>query len=211
MHRQHILTLFAALAGMMLLSCGQSLKPASAPDPTLIPTLDSNSIGTFVAGTANAASTQTQIAAMAGFTPVFTPTPFATIYMSNTPAPTDTNMPATLTTTVASGDLVAFDDIYAAGIEWMDHLKTCTPYKQSYIHPFLNVEQINTIVGRDGNVCVMVMQNVNFTIDCRLDEVGIQAFTRDELYEQARSRTLSFDSSDPTTEITNAQCKTALK
>ncbi len=106
----------------------------------------------------------------------------------------------------AAPEVVKFTDMYEAGIAWMDHLKTCEPYAQSFTHPFLQVEQVNTIKGMDGDACVMSMQTTGkFTIDCKLNAEGIQALTSDVLYEQTKSKTMSID--DASTTILNSQCQ----
>ncbi|MBN2006528.1 MAG: DUF333 domain-containing protein [Anaerolineae bacterium] len=100
-----------------------------------------------------------------------------------------------------------FDDMYAAGIDWMDHLKTCTPYEQSYMNPILQVKQVNIIKGHDGEACVMSRETEGqFWIKCRLNEDGIKVLTRDELYEQMKAKTASGDTSEASTEIYNSQC-----
>ncbi len=76
-----------------------------------------------------------------------------------------------------------FTDPGKAGIAWMDHLKTCTPYSQTYQSPYLKVPQINTISGKDGDYCLMTMETSEYAIlTCRLDAGGIKAMTSEELY-----------------------------
>lgn len=75
---------FLITAAAIALAC----MPTLAPAPTPIPTFDPNSIGTFIAATANAASTQTGLFTTPSATPTFTPTPTKT--PSDTPTPTPT-------------------------------------------------------------------------------------------------------------------------
>jgi dipeptidyl aminopeptidase/acylaminoacyl peptidase len=60
---------------------------------TPVPTFDPNSIGTFIAETANAASTQTQIFITPSSTPTLTPTSTPTAIFTATPTATDTAAP----------------------------------------------------------------------------------------------------------------------
>ena len=76
--------IFLFIAAAIMLAC----MPTLAPAPTPFPTFDPNSLGTFIAGTANAALTQTALFITPSATPTFTPTPTKT--PSDTPTPTAT-------------------------------------------------------------------------------------------------------------------------
>jgi hypothetical protein len=97
--QKHILFLVTAAA--IVLAC----MPTLAPAPTPIPTFDPNSLGTFIAETANAAASQTQVFITPSATSTFTPTPTKT--PSDTPTPTQTFIyvisTKTTTPTVATG------------------------------------------------------------------------------------------------------------
>jgi hypothetical protein len=107
---------------------------------------------------------------------------------------------------------VVYTDLVKAGVDWMDHLKTCTPFAQSMDHPFLKKsQQINTIQGKDGDYCLMTMETTNFAVlTCKLDADGVKALTRDELYEQAKSGVMSGSTEDPSGIVMNTQCETRL-
>ena len=76
---------FLVTAAVIMLAC---MPTFAAPTPTPFPTFDPNALGTFIAATANAASTQTEMFITPSATPTFTPTPSKT--PSDTPTPTAT-------------------------------------------------------------------------------------------------------------------------
>ncbi len=95
----------------------------------------------------------------------------------------DAQSTADLTQSLATSTPEFFTDIGKAGVAWMDHLKTCAPYSQTYQSPYQKVLQINTIQGMDGGYCLMTMVTTDYAIlSCRLDSEGIKAFTSEELY-----------------------------
>lgn len=73
-----------AAATIVALAC----VPTLAPAPTPFPTFDETLLGTYIAETANAAATETQVFITPSATPTFTPTPTKT--PSATPSPTPT-------------------------------------------------------------------------------------------------------------------------
>lgn len=83
MRRTQKITIFLMAAAIML-ACVPTFAPAYTP----IPTFDSNSIGTSIVATANAAATQTSFFITPTLTPTFTFTPTKT--PSDTPTPTKT-------------------------------------------------------------------------------------------------------------------------
>ncbi len=90
---------------------------------------------------------------------------------------------ADLAQAMASSTPEFFTDLGKAGIAWMDHLKTCNPYSQTYQSPYLNVMQVNTIQGKDGDYCLMTMVTTDYAVlSCRLDAEGIKAITSEKLY-----------------------------
>jgi hypothetical protein len=106
---------------------------------------------------------------------------------------------------------VHFDELFAAGVDWMDHLKTCTPYVQTMKHPFLKGDQVNTIRGMNEGFCETTMETPGVAVlSCKLDAEGVKALTRDELYEQMASKTISGGTEDPSAQVYMTQCETTL-
>ena len=115
------------------------------------------------------------------------------------PAPTPLPKPAAT---------LSVDDIYAGWITWMDNLKTCTPYARSYLNPLIKAQQMDTIEGKDGEVCLVTQETVGrYVLACRYTAEGIATMTRDELYQQAKNHTMSTIENDPSTAVLNTQCK----
>jgi hypothetical protein len=106
---------------------------------------------------------------------------------------------------------VHYDDLFAAGVDWMDHLKTCTPYVQTMKHPFLKGDQVNTIKGMNGDLCEISMETPGFAVlSGKLDADGVEALTRAELYEQAETKTIHGSTEDPSGMVYASQCETIL-
>jgi hypothetical protein len=104
-----------------------------------------------------------------------------------------------------------FADLFEAGVDWMDHLKTCTPYVQTMKHPFLKGDQVNTIKGMNGDFCETTMETPGVAvISCKLDAEGVHTLTREELYEQMASKTISASTEDPSALVYASQCETRL-
>jgi len=131
-----------------------------------------------------------------------TPIPFTATPSSLIADPTDT---ATPSSQIANPTETA-GDFYSGNIEWWDNLKTCTPYVRSYLHPFLAVQEIDTIKGKDGDLCIVTQEAVGqFIFECHYTAEGIKTMTQDSFYQDARNKTMS-TSGDDVNEVLSQQC-----
>lgn len=93
---------------------------------------------------------------------------------------------------------------------WMDNLKTCNPSTISVTVPVFNIVQTNTIIGREGDLCLVKMVNEMAIVDCRFTPEAIQSLTRDELYKNLEAGIIKGSTSDPSTKFVNEQCVTTV-
>jgi len=112
-------------------------------------------------------------------------------------------MPAPLGTPETNA---ATEDFYSGTITWLDNLKTCTPYSRSYLHPFLAVQQIDTIKGMDGDQCMVSQETTGqFIFECRYTAEGLKTMTQDSFYQDAKNKTMS-SSGDDVNQVLSQQC-----
>jgi len=115
--------------------------------------------------------------------------------------------------TAAQPELIAptaqvetMDNIYAGTMVWMDHLKTCTPYARTYMHPLLAVQQTDSIKGMEDNLCLVTQETAGkFIFECRYTSEGLKIMTQDAFYEQAKNKTPSVYGED-VNQVMSEQC-----
>lgn len=134
-----------------------------------------------------------------------TPTP---IPFTATPIPfTATPIPFTATpSSQIANPTETADEFYSGNIKWYDNLKTCSPYVRSYLHPFLAVQEIDTIKGKDGDLCIVTQEAVGqFLFECHYTAEGIKTMTQDSFYQDAKNKTMSTSGND-VNEVLSQQC-----
>lgn len=101
-----------------------------------------------------------------------------------------------------------YQQLIDGSLLWMDNLKTCNPSTISVTMPLfhMNIVQTNTIIGREGDLCLVKMVNEMSILDCRFTPEAIQSLTRDELYKNLEAGIIKGSTSDPSTEFINEQC-----
>ena len=134
--------------------------------------------------------------------PTPTPIPFTATPPSQIANPTDIATPSSQSANPAE----TADEFYSGTITWYDNLKTCTPYVRSYLHPFLAVQEIDTIQGKDGDLCIVTQEAVGqFVFECHYTAEGIKTMTQDSLYQDAKNETMR-TSGDDVNEVLSHQC-----
>lgn len=99
-----------------------------------------------------------------------------------------------------------YEAFLEASLLWMDNLKTCNPVSITITIPFFNKPHTNTIIGQEGDVCVVKMENDMAIFECRFNQEAINTLTREELYEELRAGIIHASTSDPSSMVLNEQC-----
>jgi len=106
--------------------------------------------------------------------------------------------------TPASTEMPA--EYFSQTIKWLDNLKTCSPYQRSYLNPVFNMQQIDTIKGKEGELCVVIQETAGkYQFECRYTAEGIKIMTQDSFYKDAQNKILSASGSD-VTDVMSKQC-----
>jgi len=119
-----------------------------------------------------------------------------------------TPIPLTLTAAPSSqttNSTETADEFYSGTIKWYDNLKTCNPYARTYLHPFLGVQEIDAIKGKDGDLCIVTQEAVGkILFECRYTAEGLKTVTQDVLYQDAKNKTMS--THNDVNEVFSQQC-----
>lgn len=109
------------------------------------------------------------------------------------------------------------DDFAERSIEYLDKLKSCTPHSFDYINPIYEaltgrqVKNSNTIVGRDGDRCLVhFVLPENTFMKCAFSAEYIDLATSPSRYEKARQSVVGFSPADPSdvreSELMSQEC-----
>lgn len=103
----------------------------------------------------------------------------------------------------------ADDDPSAGAIQYLNHLKTCTPYTFKYPHPLVQgFTGQNIIHGKEGDLCLVTYLMPNsLKAECGHGPTTIKRMTSEAAYEKARSGEFAFSfSSDDQDAVAKKEC-----
>ena len=109
----------------------------------------------------------------------------------------------------APGAWAQSTDYTAAAIQYLDHLKACTPHTFKYPHPFVpSFTGQDIIKGREGDKChvTFIMPN-NLKMECELSAETIRLMTSEAKYREARAGEFQGSSSDPESKRVGQECR----
>lgn len=90
--------------------------------------------------------------------------------------------------TLSAASVRAADYPYAAAIQFLDHMKTCTPYSFTYLMPDADFTVQNIIKGeRSGKCQVTYFMADKSKLECELSAETIKLMTSDTQYKALRS------------------------
>jgi hypothetical protein len=86
----------------------------------------------------------------------------------------------------------AADYPYAAAIQYLDHLRTCTPYSFKYLMPNTDMTVQNIIKGEQSGKCQVTYlmgdsSKFESKFECELSPETIKLMTSDAIYQGLRS------------------------
>lgn len=95
-----------------------------------------------------------------------------------------------------------------AAQEYLDHLRSCTPYTYKYPEPLARSIAENTIRGKNGDACQVSFDVPNCCMaECEFSPAAIKALTAGAKYRAARAGRLSGSLSEAEDHRFGKQCK----
>ena len=103
----------------------------------------------------------------------------------------------------------AGNEVDAGALEYLDNLKTCTPFTFNYPHPFVpGFTAQNIIKGKlAGNCRVTFVMPGDKKLNCQFTPETVKLLTSEAIYEEARQNRYSGSTSDPASKRMSEECK----
>ncbi len=100
------------------------------------------------------------------------------------------------------------DDPSTRAVQFLDHLKTCTPYTFKYPHPLVpSFTGQNIIQGKKGDKCqVTYLMPNNLKMECEHSPATIRRMTSEAAYKKARSDEFGFSFFSGTEDPASREC-----